>query len=85
MEHITLNNEQLSVVSQAHDPIAVHDEQGKLRGYISVVIGSDELADAKRALASSEARYTTPRFWPSTGCPWAPNKERARTYSSSSR
>lgn len=59
MEHITLTDEQLSVVAQGHDPIAVHDEQGRLRGYIAVVIGSDELADAKRALASQEACYTT--------------------------
>ncbi|MEX0678956.1 MAG: hypothetical protein WD063_17915 [Pirellulales bacterium] len=59
VEHITLSDKQLDVVAQAHDPVAVHDEQGKLRGYITMVIGSDELADARRALASQEARYTT--------------------------
>ena len=59
MEHITLSDGQLNLVALAHDPVAVHDEQGRLRGYIAMVIGSDELADARRALASQEARYTT--------------------------
>lgn len=59
MEHITLTDQQLTVVAHAHDPIAVHDDQGRLRGYIAMVIGSEDLADAKRALASQEARYTT--------------------------
>ncbi len=59
MDHITLNDEQLDVVAQAHQPIAVHDEQGQLRGYITIVVNQDELADAKRAPASNEARYTT--------------------------
>ena len=59
MEHITLSDAQLDLVALAHDPVAVHDEQGRLRGFIAMVIGSDELADAKRALASQEARYTT--------------------------
>ncbi len=59
MNHITLSHEQLNLVAQAHDPIAVRDEEGRLRGYIAMVIGSEELADAKRALASQEARYTT--------------------------
>ncbi len=59
MDHITLNDEQLHVVAQAQEPIAVHDEQGQVRGYIAVVVNQDELADAKRVLASSEPRYTT--------------------------
>jgi hypothetical protein len=61
MEHITLSKEQLSVVGAAREPIAVHDEQGRLRGFIAVVIGSQEIADAKRALASQENRYSTDR------------------------
>jgi len=59
MEHITLSDAQLNLVVSGHDPVAVHDEQGRLRGFIAMVIGSDELADAKRALASQESRYTT--------------------------
>ena len=58
MQHITLTNEQLRVVSKS-DPVAVHDEQGQLRGYISMVISSEELADARRAMASPGRRYTT--------------------------
>ena len=59
MYFITLSDEQLNVVTGAHDPIAVHDAQGRLRGYIALVVGDQEIADAKRALASKEARYTT--------------------------
>jgi hypothetical protein len=59
MDRITLSDAQLSVVAHSHEPVAVHDEEGKLRGYIAVVIGSDELAEAKRASASQEARFTT--------------------------
>jgi hypothetical protein len=59
MEHITLSDEQLSAVANASEPVDVRDQQGRLRGFIAMVIGSQELADAKRALAGHEARYTT--------------------------
>jgi len=59
MDHITLNSQQLDVVSRAHDPVAVRDESGNLRGYIAMVITDLQLADARRALASQERRYTT--------------------------
>ncbi len=59
MHQITLSEDQLKVVAGAHELVAVRDEQGKLRGYITMVIGSEELSDAHRALASREPRYTT--------------------------
>jgi hypothetical protein len=59
MEHITLTDEQLAVLAQARDPVAIQDAQGNVRGYITTVIGGDELAEAKRVLASREPRYTT--------------------------
>jgi hypothetical protein len=59
MQQITLTDEQLNAFSQVHDPVAVRDVQGRLRGYMAIVVGGDEIADAKRALASHEPRYTT--------------------------
>jgi hypothetical protein len=59
MDHITLNDEQLHVVAQARQPIAVREEQGQLCGCIAVVVSQAELADAKRVLAVGEPRYTT--------------------------
>jgi hypothetical protein len=59
MQQITLTDEQLDAFSQAHDPVAVRDMQGRLRGYMAIVVGGEEIADAKRALASQEPRYTT--------------------------
>jgi hypothetical protein len=57
--HITLSDKQLDIVTRAQDPIAVHDEQGRLRAYITMVIGADEVAEARRVLSSKEPRYTT--------------------------
>jgi len=59
MNYITLTDQQLDVVSRGRDPIAVRDEQGNLRGYIAVIVTNDEIADAKRALASKTPRYST--------------------------
>jgi len=59
MDHITLTGQQLDVVARGHDPIAVRDEQGNLRGYIAVIVTNEEIADAKRALASKARRHTT--------------------------
>jgi hypothetical protein len=59
MQHITLTEDQLNAFSQAHDPVAVRDMQGRLRGYMAIVVGGEEIADAKHALASQESRYTT--------------------------
>jgi hypothetical protein len=59
MEHIVLSEQQLSVVAHTKAPVAVHDESGKLRGYIAVVITEAELNAAKRALASKGPRYST--------------------------
>ncbi len=59
MAHIKLTNEQLRVIVSSRDPIAVHDEDGKLRGYIAMIVTEDELADARKALASGGPRYTT--------------------------
>ncbi len=72
MENITLTSEQLNRIAQAHDPVAVHDEQGQLRGYVAMVVCGQELADAKRALASREARYTTAEVLAKLGAPGRP-------------
>lgn len=59
MERITLTNEQINVIAQAHGPVAMHDEAGRLRGYIALVVTGDEFAEAQRVLASPQRRFTT--------------------------
>jgi hypothetical protein len=59
MKRITLSNDQLRLVAGARDPIAVHDENGHIRGYIAMIVTEDELSDARKALAAGAGRYTT--------------------------
>lgn len=54
-----MTSEQLGVVTHAHRPVALLDEQGNLRGYVALVVTEDELLDAQRALAFQQKRYTT--------------------------
>jgi len=59
MDHIVLSEDQLKALVDTNALVAVHDESGKVRGYISVVINEVDLDKAKRAMASKERRYTT--------------------------
>jgi len=59
MDSIVLSEQQLRAVEKTNSLVAVHDEAGNLRGYISVVINEIDLTQAKRALASKERRQTT--------------------------
>jgi hypothetical protein len=59
MVPLTLSNQQLEQLSQAHGSIPFNDEQGRLRGYITFIVGADEVAEAKRALASNAPGLTT--------------------------
>ena len=59
MQQITLSDEQLELLAQASGPVAFNDAHGRCRGYFALVVGADELADARRALAAEGPRYTT--------------------------
>jgi hypothetical protein len=59
MAHLTLTAEQLNLLAQANEPIAVHDDKGVIHGYIALLIAAEELALAKQAMTSTGPRYTT--------------------------
>jgi hypothetical protein len=59
MLQIVLTDEQAKVVATALKPVQVRDGQGNALGWINPVWTEEDIAEAKRRLASDEPRYTT--------------------------
>jgi hypothetical protein len=60
MTQIILTREQARVVARAQAKVQVCDPDGNVLGYLEPVdFTPEEIAEAKRALASAERRYTT--------------------------
>jgi hypothetical protein len=59
MPQIMLTEEQAKQVAEAREPIQVCDARGNVLGYVSPLWTEEEIADARRRLASDEPRYTT--------------------------
>lgn len=59
MQQIILTDEQAEVVASALKPVAVCDGKGRVLGTIAPIWTEEDIADAKRRLASDEPRYTT--------------------------
>jgi hypothetical protein len=59
MSHIVLNDEQAKIVSEATGCVEIRDDRGRHLGYVFHGFTDDDIAVAKRRLASSEPRYTT--------------------------
>jgi hypothetical protein len=59
MLEITLTADQAKIVASALKPVLVRDERGNVLGRIQPVWTEQDIAEAKRALASDQPRYTT--------------------------
>jgi hypothetical protein len=59
MPQIILDDEQAKLLASSLKPVEVRDRQGNLLGVIPPVWTEEEVADAKKRLASNEPRYTT--------------------------
>jgi hypothetical protein len=59
MQHIVLTEDQAKVVAAALQPVQVRDTRGNVLGSIAPVWTAEDIADARRRLASDEPRYTT--------------------------
>jgi hypothetical protein len=59
MPHIVLNDEQAKIVATALRPVQVRDSKGNVLGQIPPIWTEEDIADAKRRLASNEPWYTT--------------------------
>jgi hypothetical protein len=59
MPEIVLTAEQARVVAGSLVPVMVRDGNGNTLGRIEPIWTAEDIADAKRRLASDEPRYTT--------------------------
>ena len=59
MPQIVLNEEQAKVVATSLQPVQVRDAQGNLLGTIPPIWTEEDIAEAKRVLASNGPWYTT--------------------------
>jgi hypothetical protein len=59
MNQLVLTDEQAKVVATALKPVSVVDSRGNVLGTIDPLWTEADVAEAKRRLASDEARYTT--------------------------
>jgi hypothetical protein len=59
MPQITLTEEQAQVVVASLQPVRVCDTDGKVLAVIPPIWSAEDIAEAKRRLASTEPRYST--------------------------
>ncbi len=58
MPHIVLNDDQARVVTAALQPVQIRDSKGNILGIIPPIWSEQDIADAKKRLASNEPRYS---------------------------
>lgn len=59
MTHIVLSDEQAKEVASTLQPMQVRDGMGNVLGFFSPIWTEEDIAEAKRRLASNEPHYTT--------------------------
>ncbi|MBV9126023.1 MAG: hypothetical protein JO112_21940 [Planctomycetes bacterium] len=59
MIQIVLNDEQAKTVASSLKPVQVRDGKGNVLGYIAPLWTEEDIAEARRRLASDQPRYTT--------------------------
>jgi hypothetical protein len=59
MAQIVVSDDQAKVIAESKGSVAVCDAQGRCLGLISPIDSPDEIAEAKRRLASDQRRHTT--------------------------
>lgn len=59
MPHITIDEQQVRILLESSGTIEIRDRHGNKLGYVSRSFSADEIADAKRRLASKGPWYTT--------------------------
>jgi hypothetical protein len=59
MPHIVVDDEQAKVIAESTETIEIRDQQGKHLGYVAHGFSAEDIAIARRRMASDEPRYTT--------------------------
>ena len=59
MSHIVVDDEQARIISESTESIEIRDRNGKHLGYVAHGFTDEDIAVAKRRMASDEPRHTT--------------------------
>jgi len=59
MHHIIVDDQQAKIISEATESVEIRDPRGRHLGYVARRFTDEDIAIAKRRLASDEPRYTT--------------------------
>ena len=59
MNDIVVDERQAKLIAESRDVVEIRDPQGRCVGYVSHGFGEEDIAEARRRLASDEPRYTT--------------------------
>jgi hypothetical protein len=57
--YIVVDDQQAQIIAQTPGGLEIRDQQGRCLGYVAHGITKEDIALAKKALASDEPRYTT--------------------------
>ncbi len=61
MSHIVVDDQQARLIAEATENVEIRDRQGRHIGYVAHGFSNEDIAVARRRLASGEPRYTTPQ------------------------
>lgn len=59
MPHIVVDDQQAKVIFEATESVEIRDRRGKHLGYVAHGFTEEDIAIARRRIASDEPRYTT--------------------------
>ena len=59
MTQLILDDEQARILEESVDSVELRDQRGRCLGYVSLGFTLQDVAIARRRLASNEPRYTT--------------------------
>jgi hypothetical protein len=57
--YIVVDDQQAQVIAQTSDSLEIRDQQGRCLGYVAHGFTPEDIALAKKSLASDEPRFTT--------------------------
>lgn len=59
MPHIIVDDQQAQIIAQSPNNLEIRDRQGRCLGYVAHGFTDEDIALAKKRLASDEPRFTT--------------------------
>ena len=59
MEHIVVNDQQAKLISESTEGVEIRDARGGHLGYVAHGFSDEDIAIARKRMASDEPRFTT--------------------------